>query len=134
MLGRQCRAFVGGFVKPVLLHGAAAAAPGATLRLAQNGKEHSFTYDHSLWSMSPSDAHFASQEKVYELVGRDLLNHAFEGYNTCLFAYGQTGSGKSYTMMGYGDQIGVIPRLCNELFERITANTNPDLTFNVEVR
>lgn len=31
---------------------------------------------------------------------RRVLQHAFEGYNVCIFAYGQTGAGKSYTMMG----------------------------------
>lgn len=30
-----------------------------------------------------------------------------------------TGSGKSYTMMGTPSQTGIIPRLCNELFDRI---------------
>ena len=40
-----------------------------------------------------------------------MLQHAFEGYNVCIFAYGQTGSGKSYTMMGKQEegQEGIIP-------------------------
>lgn len=62
-----------------------------------------------------------------------MLDHSFEGYNTCLFAYGQTGSGKSYTMMGYGEEKGVIPRLCEELFTRIRDQSSPVLSFNVEV-
>lgn len=36
-------------------------------------------------------------------------------------------------MMGYGEDIGIIPRTCSELFNRITANTNPNLTHRVEV-
>lgn len=70
----------------------------------------------------------------------DILHNAFEGYNACIFAYGQTGespleaslpslalivallsgSGKSYTMMGsLVDEAtkGIIPRLCDTLFE-----------------
>eukprot|EP01065_Artemidia_motanka_P024858 TRINITY_DN2978_c0_g1_i2.p1 TRINITY_DN2978_c0_g1~~TRINITY_DN2978_c0_g1_i2.p1 ORF type:complete len:924 (+),score=332.63 TRINITY_DN2978_c0_g1_i2:332-3103(+) len=34
------------------------------------------------------------------LRSRQVLDNAFEGYNTCLFTYGQTGSGKTYSMMG----------------------------------
>ncbi len=50
------------------------------------------------------------------------------GYNACLFAYGQTGSGKSYTMMGSGQEPGVIPRLCAALFQRAgqLAQASPD--------
>lgn len=42
-----------------------------------------------------------------------MLQHAFEGYNVCIFAYGQTGAGKSYTMMGKQekDQQGIIPQV-----------------------
>lgn len=42
-----------------------------------------------------------------------MLQHAFEGYNVCIFAYGQTGAGKSYTMMGRQekDQQGIIPQV-----------------------
>jgi len=42
-----------------------------------------------------------------------MLQHAFEGYNVCVFAYGQTGAGKSYTMMGRREpgQLGLIPQV-----------------------
>ena len=44
-----------------------------------------------------------------------MLDHAFEGYNVCIFAYGQTGSGKSYSMMGKNEpgQQGIIPLVGN---------------------
>ena len=48
-----------------------------------------------------------------------MLDNAFEGYHTCLFAYGQTGSGKSYSIVGYGKNEGIIPRVCEEIFRRI---------------
>lgn len=59
----------------------------------------------------PEDISFASQLQVYKDIGEEMLLHAFEGYNVCIFAYGQTGSGKSYTMMGRQeqDQEGIIP-------------------------
>lgn len=50
--------------------------------------------------------------RVYKDIGEEMLLHAFEGYNVCIFAYGQTGAGKSYTMMGkqdVKDQQGIIP-------------------------
>jgi hypothetical protein len=60
---------------------------------------------------------YASQQKVFDDLGRDVLKNAFDGtvklfaiknliyflgFNCSLFAYGQTGSGKSYSMIGYG--------------------------------
>ena len=38
-----------------------------------------------------------------------------------VFAYGQTGSGKSYSIVGYGENKGIIPRACEEIFKRIEA-------------
>lgn len=49
-----------------------------------------------------------------------MLDNAFDGFNACLFAYGQTGSGKSYSIVGYGENKGIIPRACEEIFRRIT--------------
>ena len=48
------------------------------------------------------------QEMVYNDLGKDLLQNAFEGYNCALFAYGQTGSGKSYSIIGYGANKGML--------------------------
>lgn len=47
------------------------------------------------------------------------MKNAFEGYNAALFAYGQTGSGKSYSVIGYGPNKGIVPRICEELFQTI---------------
>ncbi|XP_077400217.1 kinesin-like protein KIF1C isoform X2 [Vanacampus margaritifer] len=95
-----------------------------------------FTFDHSYWSHTTADEPtFASQRQVYQDIGEEMLLHAFEGYNVCIFAYGQTGAGKSYTMMGKQEtgQEGIIPQLCEDLFQRTGANADPDLTYSVEV-
>ncbi|XP_070849103.1 kinesin-like protein KIF1C isoform X2 [Chaetodon trifascialis] len=95
-----------------------------------------FTFDHSYWSHTTADdPSFASQIQVYKDIGEEMLLHAFEGYNVCIFAYGQTGAGKSYTMMGKQEagQEGIIPQLCEDLFQRTGQNTDPDLTYSVEV-
>lgn len=58
--------------------------------------------------------------EVHEMFGRESLNHAFEGYNACIFAYGQTGSGKSHTMLGSPKDPGLVPQLCEDMFQRIS--------------
>ncbi|XP_048664877.1 kinesin-like protein KIF1A isoform X27 [Marmota marmota marmota] len=96
----------------------------------------SFSFDYSYWShTSPEDLNYASQKQVYRDIGEEMLQHAFEGYNVCIFAYGQTGAGKSYTMMGKQekDQQGIIPQLCEDLFSRINDTTNDNMSYSVEV-
>ncbi|XP_068626995.1 kinesin-like protein KIF13A [Battus philenor] len=95
-----------------------------------------FAFDHCFYSLDSALPNFASQKTVFECLGRDILDNAFDGYNACIFAYGQTGSGKSYTMMGApgADEGGIIPRLCDALFERIARQQSPPaLTYKVEV-
>ncbi|XP_077055018.1 kinesin-like protein KIF1A isoform X14 [Siphateles boraxobius] len=97
----------------------------------------SFNFDYSYWShTSPEDNNFASQQQVYRDIGEEMLLHAFEGYNVCIFAYGQTGAGKSYTMMGKQekDQLGIIPLLCEDLFTKFNDNnTDNNMSYSVEV-
>nr|XP_046247797.1 kinesin-like protein KIF1A isoform X11 [Scatophagus argus] len=97
----------------------------------------SFNFDYSYWShTSPEDVNFASQMRVYKDIGEEMLLHAFEGYNVCIFAYGQTGAGKSYTMMGkqdVKDQQGIIPLMCEDLFTKINDNTDNSMSYSVEV-
>ncbi|XP_068078078.2 kinesin-like protein KIF1A isoform X34 [Danio rerio] len=96
----------------------------------------SFNFDYSYWShTSPEDINYASQQQVYRDIGEEMLLHAFEGYNVCIFAYGQTGAGKSYTMMGKQekDQQGIIPLLCEDLFTKINENNDNNMSYSVEV-
>ncbi|XP_069578137.1 kinesin-like protein KIF16B isoform X2 [Brachyistius frenatus] len=93
-----------------------------------------FTYDFSYDSADCKRSTFVSQEKVFKDLGCDVLKAAFEGYNACVFAYGQTGSGKSYTMMGNPGDAGLIPRICEGLFSRISDATRWDVaSFRTEV-
>ncbi|XP_059427156.1 kinesin-like protein KIF1A isoform X12 [Carassius carassius] len=97
----------------------------------------SFNFDYSYWShTTPEDTNYASQQQVFRDIGEEMLLHAFEGYNVCIFAYGQTGAGKSYTMMGKQekDQQGIIPLLCEDLFTKINdSNTDNNMSYSVEV-
>lgn len=96
-------------------------------------EEKNFTFDNSFWSHDTEDEHYAHQEDIYNALGEEFLDHNFEGYHTCIFAYGQTGSGKSYTMMGTPQQPGLIPRTCEDLFERIEASDSPHISYTVRV-
>lgn len=86
--------------------------------LTADGGPKTFTYDFSYWSHDPSDANFADQDIVMQDIGQVILTNALNGFNGCLFAYGQTGSGKSYSVMGYKDAPGIIPRSVDAIFER----------------
>ncbi|KKK19009.1 hypothetical protein P175DRAFT_0438927 [Aspergillus ochraceoroseus IBT 24754] len=94
----------------------------------------SFAFDRSYWSFDKNAPNYASQDSLFDDLGVPLLDNAFQGYNNCIFAYGQTGSGKSYSMMGYGKEYGVIPRICQSMFERISSmQQDKNLSCTVEV-
>ncbi|KIR42439.1 kinesin [Cryptococcus deuterogattii 99/473] len=89
--------------------------------------------DKSYWSAGPKDdPKYASQQTLYEDLGADLLNHSFEGFNTCIFA------SKNIVKMGKqedGAEKGIIPLTTSELFRRIEARMGSDLnlSYTVEV-
>lgn len=104
--------------------------PTTILKAMQGEQERKFTFDFSFWSfdgfstqpdgyMKPTGTKYADQKQVFEKIGTNILDNAWQGYHCCLFAYGQTGSGKSYSMIGYGANKGIVPITCNEIFERI---------------
>lgn len=95
-------------------------------------KERPYTFDFSFWSHSRDDDHYVDNQYVYENIGRRVLESAWAGYNSSLFAYGQTGAGKSYSMVGYGEDVGIIPKACDEIFRRIEEQTTENKTFKVE--
>eukprot|EP00105_Crassostrea_gigas_P029707 XP_011451723.1 PREDICTED: kinesin-like protein KIF28P isoform X2 [Crassostrea gigas] len=90
----------------------------------------SFAFDYSYWShdefkesssgyLEPTGSRYADQRTVFDDLGRGVLDNAWKGYNCSLFAYGQTGSGKSYSMVGYGNNKGIVPIFCEELFKGV---------------
>eukprot|EP00911_Craspedida_sp_UC1_P002218 UC1_evm1s1692 len=94
------------------------------------GNEKDFNFDYSYWShdgfeekedgtLAPTVSEYADQAHVFDDLGKGVLANAWDGYNCSLFAYGQTGSGKSYSMMGYGQNKGIIPVTCEGLFAGI---------------
>lgn len=78
-------------------------------------KKKNFNFDYAFDSDTP-------QETVFEHIGEKVVSGAFSGYNCCIFAYGQSGSGKSYSVLGSHKDPGLIPRICQALFDRQATN------------
>ncbi|XP_038077973.1 kinesin-like protein KIF28P isoform X3 [Patiria miniata] len=123
---------------------------GATTKLLcgdGSGEEpKTFTFDYSYWShdgfteqpdgilLADPGSSYASQQNVFNDLGQGVLDNAFQGFNCSLFAYGQTGSGKSYSMVGYGNNKGIVPITCDVLFKTIEASdgkTKYEVTFSM---
>ncbi|XP_069119081.1 uncharacterized protein [Argopecten irradians] len=98
-------------------------------------KVKTFTFDYCYDStVDPTSPAFASQELVFQDLGTEVLQAAFEGYNACLFAYGQTSTGKTHTMMGRQEDAGLIPRICEGLFSHVDNFVDQDnLSFHVKI-
>ena len=93
----------------------------------QTGEDRTFTFDYSFWSHDgfredengifvPTSPKYADQNVVFEALGRQVLDNAWDGYNCCLFAYGQTGAGKSYSMVSVAEH--------TTLYAHLFATTN----------
>jgi kinesin family protein 1 len=102
-----------------------------------DGKEKMFEYDFSFQTFSeqePEAGPYSSQETVFDILGRPVMESALEGRNVCLFAYGQTGAGKSYSMLGKPDAPGIIPRTCNAIFDKIAKENDPQYEHRVDIQ
>ncbi|CEG50191.1 kinesin-like protein [Plasmopara halstedii] len=73
-----------------------------------------------------------NQELIFDEMGQSLIESAFQGFNCTMFAYGQTGSGKTHTMVGdkTASGKGVIPRVCEALFQEIEARRERESIFH----
>jgi len=117
----------------------------STVITSPAGQPQTFNFDQSFWSHDEFDAgedgycspkpggRYADQRYVFESFGQRVLDNAWEGFHCCLFAYGQTGAGKSYSMVGYGTNKGIVPISCEEIFNRIAANTNTEKSYEVQL-
>eukprot|EP00928_Gymnodinium_smaydae_P043280 TRINITY_DN29034_c0_g1_i1.p1 TRINITY_DN29034_c0_g1~~TRINITY_DN29034_c0_g1_i1.p1 ORF type:complete len:1049 (-),score=196.17 TRINITY_DN29034_c0_g1_i1:1342-4488(-) len=109
----------------------------------ERGWERSFGADAIVDSRAGGQG--AGQIGVYEAMGRELVEHTLEGYNSCLLAYGHTGSGKTHTVLGEewvsssmnasgfseagrdGEGDGLLPRMLDAIFSRL--GQTPGVTF-----
>jgi kinesin family member 6/9 len=69
----------------------------------------------------------ATQENIFDMVAKDCVLSALDGFNSTIFAYGQTGSGKTYSITGgtesYNDR-GIIPRSLSLIFDEVAKRTD----------
>lgn len=94
----------------------------------------------------------SSQKDVYISSGAQtaVCDNLFQGFNCTILAYGQTGAGKSFSMgtankhkqEGIGEDDGIIPRACFDLFQAIQDKCDGNATvelsylelYNEEIR
>ncbi|XP_030479327.2 kinesin-like protein KIN-7N [Cannabis sativa] len=60
-----------------------------------------------------------SNSMVYDVLTKDIIRAALQGFNGTAFAYGQTSSGKTFTMNGSERDPGIIQRAVEDIFQRI---------------
>jgi len=53
------------------------------------------------------------QEKVFDALGKQVVQSVLAGFDTCIFSLGQTGTGKTYTLLGTPEDPGLLPRLAS---------------------
>ncbi|KAK9866728.1 hypothetical protein WJX84_012203 [Apatococcus fuscideae] len=89
----------------------------------------SYTYDHVFGGGG------THPDLLYDRCVMPLVHGLFRGYNATVFAYGQTGSGKTYTMGSAfnagGPARGVIPKVMEAIFARISSNKDTGFTVRV---
>lgn len=88
-----------------------------------SGKQREFLYD---YIFGPS----ATQDEVYNKIGRPVVTDVLNGFNGTIFAYGQTGTGKTYTMgileFVEDDQAGIIPRALSQIFDYVDSHAETE--------
>ncbi|CAG9465590.1 unnamed protein product [Pedinophyceae sp. YPF-701] len=89
-------------------------------------EQYTFRFDNIL--------HEASQEEVFDVCARDVIDSFLDGYNGTILCYGQTGAGKTYTMTGAKDSFksrGIIPRTISEVFNAARERTSSVYTVRI---
>ena len=72
-----------------------------------------------------------TQDEVYESTSANLIKQVVEGYSATIMAYGATGSGKTYTMVGKGENVGLMIRSIRDLFNFVNSQQNK--VYNIKI-
>ncbi|XP_052852078.1 uncharacterized protein LOC128262077 [Drosophila gunungcola] len=73
----------------------------------------------------------ASNQEVFDRMAKHIVHACMQGFNGTIFAYGQTSSGKTHTMMGDGQNPGVMVLAAKEIFQQISSETDRDFLLRV---
>ncbi|XP_058725101.1 kinesin-like protein KIN-7N isoform X1 [Vicia villosa] len=84
----------------------------------------SYAFDHIFDESSTNSS-------VYELLTKDIILAALNGFNGTAFAYGQTSSGKTFTMNGCETDPGVIPLAVKDIFATIETMSKREFLIRV---
>uniref|UniRef100_A0A164X1L4 Kinesin-like protein n=1 Tax=Daucus carota subsp. sativus TaxID=79200 RepID=A0A164X1L4_DAUCS len=84
----------------------------------------SFAFDHVFDEES-------TNARVYELLIKDIITAAVQGFNGTAFAYGQTSSGKTFTMNGSESDPGIIHQAVKDIFGNIRMVTDREFLIRV---
>lgn len=64
----------------------------------------------------------ASNQEVYGQTGKPFIQGLFEGVNATVFAYGARSSGKTFTMLGAGDEQGIVSFCINDVLAQMDSS------------
>lgn len=84
----------------------------------------SYPFDHVFDQTCPNS-------RVYELLTKDIIHAAVEGFNGTVFAYGQTSSGKTFTMNGSENDPGIIHRAVKDVFDIVQKHDEREFLIRV---
>ncbi|XP_016979176.2 kinesin-like protein KIN-7O [Drosophila rhopaloa] len=73
----------------------------------------------------------ANNQEVFDRMAKHIVHACMQGFNGTIFAYGQTSSGKTYTMMGDGQNPGIMVLAAKEIFQHISNETERDFLLRV---
>lgn len=71
------------------------------------------------------------QAEVYRCTTANLVKQVINGYNATVYAYGATGTGKTYTMVGGGDNWGIMIRSISDLFKIINSEKEKNYVIKI---
>ena len=95
----------------------------------ENAAPLEFTFDHVF---SPE----STQEDVFNIAAKPIIEDVLQGFNGTIFAYGQTASGKTHTMTGHDindyASMGIVPRMISTVFDKIES-ADENVEFAVKV-
>ncbi|CAA0806803.1 P-loop containing nucleoside triphosphate hydrolases superfamily protein [Striga hermonthica] len=72
-----------------------------------------------------------SNGRIYELLTKDIISAAVDGFNGTAFAYGQTSSGKTFTMNGSENDPGIIQRAVKDIFAKMQKTSDREFLVRV---
>ncbi|XP_078333663.1 uncharacterized protein LOC111136397 isoform X5 [Crassostrea virginica] len=76
----------------------------------------------------------ATQEEVFEVAAKEIIQAFLNGYNGTIFAYGQTGTGKTFTVEGSPKQYklrGLEPRSLSMIYKELEKRADEDISVHI---